>query len=172
MLYTVCMNSGYHSYWWAVHATAPLSYSLETSCITCHYGSVWRTGNIDQRQAKCPTTGYDKWYENSRIWLADDYVQVCMSQIPIVCICNHAEIQETRAGKEVWVLTRAVDLAHYKKADVFKLRKRVRELEQQAASLEQQAKCTEGIYNMIYTCISIILHVMFIFAHLCWGRND
>ena len=85
----------------------------------------------------------------------------------------YAELQETRTGKEVWVLTRAIDLAHYKKADVFKLRKRVRELEQQVASLEQQAKCTEGIFNMIYTCISIIiLHVMFIFAHLCGGRND
>ena len=59
----------------------------------------------------------------------------CISQFSM-----HAELQETRAGKEALVLTRAVDLSHYKKLAVVKLRKRVRELEH---SLEQQTKCIE-----------------------------
>lgn len=61
----------------------------------------------------------------------------CIACLHVPCI--HVEL-ETRAGKELWVLIRAVDLAHYKKSVVVKLRKKVRELEH---SLEQQAKCTE-----------------------------
>ena len=55
----------------------------------------------------------------------------------------HVEL-ETRAGKEVWVLFRAVDLACYKKSAVVKLRKRVRDLEQEVASLKKQTKYAEG----------------------------
>ena len=52
----------------------------------------------------------------------------------------YTELQKTRAGKEIWALIRAVDLAHYKKSVVVQLRRRVRELEH---SLEQQTKFIE-----------------------------
>ena len=62
----------------------------------------------------------------------------------------HVEL-ENRAGKEEWVLIRAVDLPHYKKSAVVKLRKRVRDLEQEVVLLKKQAKCAEGIMAYTYT---------------------
>ena len=73
---------------------------------------------------------------------------------------------ENRAGKDVWVLIRVVDLPHYKKSAVVKLRKRVRGLEQEVVALKKQAKCAEGI--LVYTNTMQCMHV----HNDMWGRND
>ena len=54
--------------------------------------------------------------------------------ISVFLYVKHSEVHETGAGKDVWLLTKAVDLVHYRKSTVVKLRKRVRELEQQQQS--------------------------------------
>ena len=60
-------------------------------------------------------------------------MQVSMN-ISFLVYETYSELHETGAGKDVWLLTKAVDLVHYRKSTVVKLRKRVRELEQQQQS--------------------------------------